>query len=107
MRTIHTSARGSYTDATARRPSAAMRYMAFPYGICPTQPGGAERVAWPFALELPVGDPTQFPIDQREQPVHRVGLAMTDLEKEVGDRLAIAIGRPFVGCHLAGCQAPF
>jgi hypothetical protein len=65
------------------------------------QPGGAEGMAGPFALELPVGDPMQFPIDQREEPVHRVGSTMTDLEKEVGDRLAIAIGRLFIGCHLA------
>ena len=57
------------------------------------QARGAEGMTDPLALPLPVGDPAQLRVDQREETVHRLGSTLTDLEKEVSDRLAIGIGR--------------
>ena len=69
------------------------------------QPGGAERVARPLALQLPVGDAPQFPIDEREESVHRIGGTLTDQEEKVGNRLASVVGRLVGGCHSVICRA--
>ena len=63
------------------------------------QARGAEGVTGPLALELPVGDPAQLRINQREEAVHRLRSTLTDLEEEVSDRLASAVGRRIGGCH--------
>ncbi len=63
------------------------------------QTGRAERVTWSLGPELTMCHQPQLRIHQRQQLIHRLGIAVPQLDEKVSDRLAIVAGGPLRALH--------